>query len=145
MSQSDVTRRIDISAKISDYVYTYEQKYNDALNDGDPDTDPVKNGQASIDKKLANDKLRLIDATYDPSTGVAAIAVYDSQTDETYIAYAGTNFEADGLKDVESDAAIGLNDSLYLKKLGDRAVSFYDQVQRSGARITVMREMFRLD
>ena len=40
----------------------------------------------------------------------------DDQTGETYIAYAGTNFQADGYKDIRSDVAIGLNDPLYLKK-----------------------------
>ena len=34
---------------------------------------------------------------YDQDTGVAAIAVKDKVTEETYIAFAGTNAGADGL------------------------------------------------
>ena len=78
-----------------------------------------------------------VDGYYDSDTGIAAIAVYDEQTKETYIAYAGTNWAADNWKDIISDMAIGTNNSLYLKKLGDTAVAFYDRVHRTGAHITV--------
>ncbi|HEL9645006.1 TPA: hypothetical protein U0K67_001225 [Streptococcus suis] len=112
LHQEELERKIDISAKISDYVYNYEKAYTKAMKDSNPDTNPIDEGNEAIADDLAADGLTLSHAQYDPSTGVAAIAVYDSQTDETYIAYAGTNFEADGLKDAESDAAIALNDSL---------------------------------
>lgn len=56
---------------------------------------------------------------------------------ETYIAYAGTNKDADGATDFISDANIGANNSAYLKRLGDKATSFYDRVQSNGDNITV--------
>ncbi|CCW40007.1 FIG01117467: hypothetical protein [Streptococcus agalactiae ILRI005] len=74
---------------------------------------------------------------YDKETGIAAIAVKDKNTGETYIAYAGTNKDADGGTDFISDANIGANNSAYLKRLGDKATSFYDRVQSNGDNITV--------
>ncbi|MBY5021304.1 hypothetical protein NF419_04860 [Streptococcus suis] len=100
LHQEELSRRVDVSAAISDYVYTYEQKYNDALNDVDDKTVPAEKAKDAIKADLDDNGLALSDAIYDPATGIAAIAVYDSQTGETYIAYAGTNFDADGWKDV---------------------------------------------
>ncbi|MDE7493595.1 hypothetical protein LZ152_03675, partial [Streptococcus agalactiae] len=77
------------------------------------------------------------DGMYDKETGIAAIAVKDKNTGETYIAYAGTNKDADGATDFISDANIGANNSAYLKRLGDKATSFYDRVQSNGDNITV--------
>ncbi|MGT2947600.1 hypothetical protein ACVR0T_10875, partial [Streptococcus chenjunshii] len=95
-------RRVDVSAEISDYVYTYEQNYTKALKDN------PKLNQDELNKKALKDfyvpnNTTITDAMYDEETGVAALAVEDSQTGETYIAYAGTNMKADGMTDVTSD------------------------------------------
>lgn len=133
----ELSRRVDMSAIISDYVYDYENIYNWSLQEGTDEAQAKDNAVSKISKELNDDGLRLVDANYDSDTGIAAIAVYDEQTKETYIAYAGTNWAADNWKDIISDMAIGTNNSLYLKKLGDTAVVFYDRVHRTGAHITV--------
>ncbi|WP_241964657.1 SA1320 family protein [Streptococcus chenjunshii] len=129
-------RRVDVSAEISDYVYTYEQNYTKALKDN------PKLNQDELNKKALKDfyvpnNTTITDAMYDEETGVAALAVEDSQTGETYIAYAGTNMKADGMTDVTSDMAIGTNDALYLEELEKKAAAFYEKVERQGANITV--------
>lgn len=136
MDKGKLNRRITISANISDYVYDFEKKYTEALNDGNSKTDPNQIGPNSIKRKLEQDGLQLVGFTYDPKTGVAGIAVKDGQTGETYIAYAGTNVPADGMKDPTSDAAIGLNDPLYLQELETVATAFYRSVQAKGYNIT---------
>ncbi len=136
LNQQALSRRVDVSATISDYVYRYEKKYTEALHDGDNNTVPADIAEDSIIDELTKDGLTLSHAQYDPATGIAAIAVYDSQTGETYIAYAGTNRDADGMTDIVSDVKIGINDALALKKLGNAAINFYDQVQSTGANIT---------
>ena len=134
--QEDLTRRVDVSAAISDYVYDYEKYYSKALTEGKNHQQAKNLAFASIKNDLPAETT-FVDGYYDSDTGIAAIAVYDEQTKETYIAYAGTNWEADNWKDIISDMAIGTNNSLYLKKLGDTAVAFYDRVHRTGAHITV--------
>ena len=67
-------------------------------------------------KESYGDSVKIVDKMYDSDSGVAAIAVYDDLTKETYISYAGTNMGADGHKDPIVDLAIALNDTLYLKE-----------------------------
>ena len=106
---NSVSRRVDVSAQLSDTVYSFEDTYTTSNHSG-----------ADLNKALSDITLppqtTLVDSYYDQETGTAGIAVRDDQTGEIYIAYAGTNFKADGYKDIRSDAAIGLNDPLYLKK-----------------------------
>lgn len=146
-----IERRVDVSADISYYVYKFENAYTDELK-------KVENGKSHLsdsqikeqaieatkaviseeEKELSiNKNIEITHAMYDQDTGVAAIAVKDKVTEETYIAFAGTNAGADGWSDILSDASIGFNNSLHLKKRGDVAVGFYDQVERSGANITL--------
>jgi hypothetical protein len=125
-------RRVEMSAVLSDAVYNYEKAYTGAIV-GDPETvtkDVLRD--AGIDK----DSYDIVDKMYDPDSGVAAIAVYDKVTKETYISYAGTNMDADGHKDIIVDAAIGLNDTLYLKEKNKPALDFYDRVEASGRYIS---------
>ena len=103
-------RRVDVSANISDYVYEYEKDYT-VRNP----KNPLKTTEKLIEESYG-DSVKIVDSMYDKDSGVAAIAVYDKFTEETYISYAGTNYKADGHKDIIVDAAIGINDSLYLKK-----------------------------
>ncbi|RFU49940.1 hypothetical protein DDV22_11290, partial [Streptococcus chenjunshii] len=78
-------RRVDISAEISDYVYKYEQNYTEImskqpkLSEGELNTKALENVAPPSDTTIT-------DAMYDEETGVAALAVEDSQTGETYIA-----------------------------------------------------------
>ena len=121
-------RRVEMSAALSDAVYDYEKAYTGVIK-GDPETvaqDALRD--AGIDK----DSYKIVDSMYDPNSGVAAIAVYDKLTKETYISYAGTNMGADGHKDPIVDLAIALNDSLYLKEKNKPALDFYDRVEASG-------------
>ena len=119
-------RRVEVSAKISDYVYEYEKDYTFR----NPQN-PLKTTEKLI-KESYGDSVKIVDKMYDSDSGVAAIAVYDDLTKETYISYAGTNMDADGHKDIIVDAAIGLNDTLYLKEKNKPALDFYDRVEASG-------------
>ena len=123
-------RRVEVSAKISDYVYEYEKDYTFR----NPQN-PLATTEELI-KKSYGDSLTIVDKMYDKDSGVAAIAVYDKVTEETYISYAGTNMDADGHKDPIVDLAIALNDSLYLKEKSKPALDFYDRVEASGHQIT---------
>ncbi|ORO80211.1 hypothetical protein [Streptococcus oralis] len=123
-------RRVEMSAVLSDAVYDYEKAYTGAI-EGDPET-VVKD----VLRNAGIDRYEIVDKMYDPDSGVAAIAVYDELTKETYISYAGTNMEADGHKDINVDAAIGLNDTLYLKEKNKPALDFYDRVEASGRYIS---------
>ncbi|WP_230082187.1 SA1320 family protein [Streptococcus uberis] len=139
MSKEVLERHVEVSANLDDYVYDYEKKHANFLKAGDSNEVAKQNAVQDLKTNLTKDNLTLVEATYDPDTGVAAIAVKDSQTGETYISYAGTNLDADGLKDVDSDLSIGLNDPLHLKKLGNQATAFYDQIQATdGTKITVV-------
>ncbi|HHT7814783.1 TPA: hypothetical protein ACT2IF_002177, partial [Streptococcus suis] len=140
MSREEINRRVEVSAAIADSVYKFEEYYvnnvRSLLDKDKEDFQKIKNRLESKDAPLPpNTELK--DYYYDPSTGVAAIAVYDSVTGETYIAYAGTNMDADGSADVISDVNIGFNNGLALKKLEESATSFYREVQKSGANVTV--------
>ena len=119
-------RRVEVSANISDYVYEYEKDYTFR----NPQN-PLETTEKLI-KESYGDSVKIVDKMYDSESGVAAIAVYDDMTKETYIAYAGTNMEADDHKDVIVDAAIGLNDTLYLKEKNKPALDFYDRVEARG-------------
>ena len=123
-------RRVEVSAKISDYVYEYEKDYTFR----NPQN-PLKTTEKLIEESYG-DSVKIVDKMYDKDSGVAAIAVYDDVTKETYISYAGTNMEADGHKDIIVDAAIGLNDTLYLKEKNKPALDFYDRVEASGRYIS---------
>lgn len=123
-------RRVEVSAKISDYVYEYEKDYTFR----NPQN-PLKTTEKLI-KESYGDSVKIVDKMYDSDSGVAAIAVYDDLTKETYISYAGTNMDADGHKDIIVDAAIGLNDTLYLKEKNKPALDFYDRVEASGRYIS---------
>lgn len=123
-------RRVDVSANISDYVYEYEKDYT-VRNP----KNPLKTTEKLIEESYG-DSVKIVDSMYDKDSGVAAIAVYDKFTEETYISYAGTNYKADGHKDIIVDAAIGINDSLYLKKKNKPALDFYDRVEAKGNYIT---------
>ena len=121
-------RRVEMSAVLSDAVYNYEKAYTGAI-EGNPEkvTKDVLN-----DAGIHKDSYKIVDTMYDPDSGVAAIAVKDTMTGETYIAYAGTNMSADGHKDPIVDLAIALNDTLYLKEKNKPALDFYDRVEASG-------------
>lgn len=140
-TQKTIGRRVDVSADISDYVYKYEEDYYAALKRGKNAKQSKEIAESNLKYKLGKDSpdVSLTDSVYDPETGMAAIAVKDSQTGETYISYAGTNPKADFWKDVGTDLDIAFSDSLALKKAGDAAVDFYDQVLRKhpDANITV--------
>ena len=124
-------RRVEMSAILSDAVYNYEQDYTGG---GD---NPIGEAKAVLDKAGINEKsYEIVDSMYDEGSGVAAIAVQDKLTGETYISYAGTNYNADGQKDIIVDLAIGLNDSLYLKEKSQPAIDFYDRVEAKGYYIT---------
>ena len=120
-------RRVEMSAVLSDAVYKYEFDYTAG------EDNPIKSTEIFLkDAGIAEDSYKIVDSMYDPDSGVAAIAVYDDLTKETYIAYAGTNMDADGHKDPIVDLAIALNDSLFLKEKNKPALDFYDRVEASG-------------
>ena len=120
-------RRVEMSAVLSDAVYEYEKGYTAG------EDNPIKRTEIFLkDAGIDGDSYKIVDKMYDPDSGVAAIAVKDTMTGETYISYAGTNMEADGHKDPIVDAAIGLNDTLYLKEKNKPALDFYDRVEASG-------------
>ncbi|HGD6756810.1 TPA: hypothetical protein ACIZ9X_001258 [Streptococcus agalactiae] len=129
--------RVKTSADLSDYVYKYERAYTDALNNGDDIKEASESTKKELNQLIDRTDLTYSDGMYDKETGIAAIAVKDKNTGETYIAYAGTNKDADGATDFISDANIGANNSAYLKRLGDKATSFYDRVQSNGDNIIV--------
>ena len=134
-------RRVDVAAQISDAVYTYENTYTAAQKVSETMIWKTINNASVIDnmavgKTKVPKNTEIVGSMYDRDTGVAAIAVYDKLTEETYIAYAGTNFNADGQKDIITDLAIGLNDTLYLKKMSQPAVDFYDKIEGKGYYIT---------
>ena len=80
--------RITDSADISDFVYDYEKEFARYIKSGKTIQEAKSLARKFILEKLNNQSnLTFTDATYDPATGIAAIAVYDSQTGETYIAY----------------------------------------------------------
>lgn len=141
-----IERKIEVSADIADYVYEYESIYTDKLEDNNSNKKINRESISAVQKFIAKEEskagssqnIEVIDAMYDEKTGVAALAVKDQLTGETYLSYAGTNMKADGVKDVLSDASIGLNESLYLKQVGEVATSFYDRVQATGERITMV-------
>ena len=118
-------RRVEVSALISDVVYTFETNYTANL------PDPLANARKELEDAGINN-VEIVDHMYDKDSGVAAIAVKDTMTGETYIAYAGTNMDADGHKDPIVDLAIALNDTLYLKEKNKPALDFYDRVEASG-------------
>ncbi len=120
-------RRVEMSAVLSDAVYEYEKAYTSGQKDPTLKADDVLK-KAGINPKSYD----IVDSMYDPDSGVAAIAVKDTMTGETYISYAGTNMKADGHKDPIVDLAIALNDSLYLKEKNKPALDFYDRVEASG-------------
>ena len=110
MNQIEKTnRRVEVSAQISDVVYTVENNYTANL------PDPLANARKELNDAGIYD-VDIVDYMYDKDSGVAAIAVEDTKTGETYIAYAGTNMGANGHKDPIVDLAIALNDTLYLKE-----------------------------
>ena len=116
-----------MSAVLSDAVYEYEKGYTAG------EDNPIKRTEIFLkDAGIDGDSYKIVDKMYDPDSGVAAIAVKDTMTGETYISYVGTNVEADGHKDPIVDAAIGLNDTLYLKEKNKPALDFYDRVEASG-------------
>ena len=120
-------RRVEMSAVLSDAVYKYEIAYTAGGND------PIEMAVGVLrDAGIDKDSYEIVDKMYDPDSGVAAIAVYDKLTKETYISYAGTNMDADGHKDPIVDLAIALNDTLYLKEKNKPALDFYDRVEASG-------------
>lgn len=131
-------RRVEVSAEISNQVYKYEGSFTKALNKGQSTKDAKQSAETNFWKKIGdNSNLQLVDSMYDPTTGVAAVAVTDKQTGETYLTYAGTNYDADGMKDVKADVSIAFNNPLYLKVVADSAVEFYEKVEKTGANITV--------
>ena len=147
-SQMNMERRVQLSAEASQIVYNFEQNYTKLL--AEPSKTQQEISKQSMDYfnkikefnefknyELFKGDATIIDATYDSETGVAAIAVKDHVTDETYLAFAGTNYEADTYKDIRSDAAIGINDPLYLKKNAQPALDFYEKIERRGENITV--------
>lgn len=139
--QEKSERRVDVASQISDAVYTYENTYTDAIKARELQVGKTISDVSGIDEfALGETKLppntQIVDSMYDRESGVAAIAVYDSETEETYIAYAGTNAKADGQKDIIIDVSIGLNDSLYLKEKSQPAIDFYDRVESKGYYIT---------
>ncbi|RFU52930.1 hypothetical protein DDV23_06940, partial [Streptococcus chenjunshii] len=78
-------RRVDISAELSDYVYTYEQNYTKFLKR--EESKNIEVNVTNINKKAINtienrmpSDTTITDAMYDEETGVAALAVEDSQT-----------------------------------------------------------------
>ena len=120
-------RRVEMSAVLSDAVYEYEKGYTAG------EDNPIKRTEIFLkDAGIDGDSYKIVDKMYDSDSGVAAIAVKDTMTGETYISYAGTNMEADGHKDPIVDLAIGLNDTLYLKEKNKPALDFYDRVEASG-------------
>ena len=120
-------RRVEMSAVLSDAVYKYEIAYTAGGND------PIEMAVGVLrDAGIDKDSYKIVDKMYDPDSGVAAIAVYDKLTKETYISYAGTNMDADGHKDPIVDLAIALNDTLYLKEKNKPALDFYDRVEVNG-------------
>ena len=124
-------RRVEMSAVLSDAVYEYERAYTDG------GTSPELMAVGVLKDAGIDDKsYKIVDSMYDEKSGVAAIAVEDKLTGETYISYAGTDYEADGHKDIIVDMAIGLNDSLYLKEKSQPAIDFYDRVEAKGHYIT---------
>jgi len=124
-------RRVEMSAVLSDAVYEYEKGYTAG------EDNPIKRTEIFLkDAGIDGDSYKIVDKMYDPDSGVAAIAVKDTMTGETYISYAGTNMDADGHKDIIVDAAIGLNDTLYLKEKNKPALDFYDRVEASGRYIS---------
>lgn len=84
-------RRVEMSAILSDAVYNYEKAYTGAI-EGDPET---VTKDVLRDAGINKDSYEIVDKMYDPDSGVAAIAVKDTMTGETYISYAGTNMKAD--------------------------------------------------
>lgn len=139
-NEEEVKRRIAVSAQISDSVYEFE-KHETMV--GNIKNLPKEEYLVKLENVMSKAKMplpsgtHLVDYHYDERLGVAAIAVADDVTGETYIAYAGTNAGADGTKDIISDAAIGFNHTLYLNELETSAVAFYERVQSTGANITV--------
>jgi len=124
-------RRVEMSAVLSEAVYEYENSYTGGEND------PIKQTNIFLkDAGVDRNSYEIVDSMYDERSGVAAIAVQDKLTGETYISYAGTNYNADGQKDIIVDLAIGLNDSLYLKEKSQPAIDFYDRVEAKGYYIT---------
>ena len=120
-------RRVEMSAVLSDAVYEYEKGYTAG------EDNPIKRTEIFLkDAGIDGDSYKIVDKMYDPDSGVAAIAVKDTMTGETYISYVGTNVEPDDHTEPIVDAAIGLNDTLYLKEKNKPALDFYDRVEASG-------------
>ncbi len=99
MSPSEkLDRRIDSSSDLSQYVYDFEKQYTEYMKKGYSEKNASIQARRTLNEILQenNPGLRSSDAMYDKETGIAAIAVKDKNTGETYIAYAGTNKDADG-------------------------------------------------
>ena len=93
-------RRVEMSAVLSDAVYEYEKDYTAGGKK------PTAMAVAVLDDAgVDSSSYEIVDSMYDKDSGVAAIAVKDKLTEETYISYAGTNYKADGHKDIIVDAA----------------------------------------
>ena len=120
-------RRVEMSSILSDAVYDYERAYAAGKEN------PTLMVEGVLDKAgVDSSSYEIVDSMYDKDSGVAAIAVKDTKTGETYISYAGTNMDADGHKDPIVDLAIALNDTLFLKEKNKPALDFYDRVEASG-------------
>lgn len=94
MSPSEkLDRRIDSSSDLSQYVYDFEKQYTEYMKKGYSEKNASIQARRTLNEILQenNPGLRSSDAMYDKETGIAAIAVKDKNTGETYIAYAGTN------------------------------------------------------
>lgn len=102
-NEETIKRRIFVSAEISNSVYRFEQ-YEAKIGNIDSRSEEsyivkLEEIMSKSDAPLPSGT-HLVDYHYDERLGVAAIAVSDDVTGETYIAYAGTNAGADGTKDI---------------------------------------------
>ena len=79
-------RRVEMSAVLSDAVYEYEKGYTAG------EDNPRKRTEIFLkDAGVDSSSYKIVDSMYDKDSGVAAIAVYDEVTKETYISYALIN------------------------------------------------------
>lgn len=126
MSREEINRRVEVSAGIADSVYEFEKFYmKNARSLSNKDAEDF---QKIIQKLDINDaslplNTELKDYYYDPSTGVAAIAVYDSVTGETYIAYAVVDWTENKIEEIGKSVSMNIES---IKSVGDSISNFFE-------------------
>ncbi|MFS7002475.1 hypothetical protein AB6863_09415 [Carnobacterium maltaromaticum] len=77
--------------------------------------------------------LKYVDSYYDEKTGTSGSAFLDTNTGKIVLGYAGTNMDADGIKDILTDITLVPGNTGHVSA----AVKFYEELAKQGYPITL--------